>query len=184
MRLWITLSSFVVVSGLFVAVLAWLGLPYDSLSSLSSRNPYVEDREVFGKALLQARGADNNSGTEVTLSSGEIEESDTTNEEGSFSFLEVAPGTYDINGVQPGWLLFDEPVVVEDGKEPLDIGSFVLAAGDADADEDVDTDDLVLFQESLDQLPPPDTFTDPNDDEVYDIFDMALGGLNFGKSSS
>ena len=184
MKFWITLLTFATASGLSIALLALLGLPYQPLSSLSGRNPYIEERQVVGNALLQARELNNNSGTEVTILTGGVEVATVvTDSDGSFSFI-LVPGTYDISSGQSGWLRREEPLIVEDADEPLEIGSLVHDAGDADADEDVDTNDLVRFQESLDQLPPPDSFTDPKDDGVYDIFDMAFGGLNFRKTGS
>ena len=143
----------------------------------------TEERAVQGFALLQGRGPNDHSGTEVSVFRGETQIGSTfvTEDDGGFSIDLSEEGGYQLRIAHPGWLTENQ---FFDVFSVADVGDIVLPAGDADADDDVDTDDLILFKQSLDQIPPPGKFTDPTGDGRYDIHDVALAASNLSRHSA
>ncbi len=94
---------------------------------------------IKGRVLLQGR--EDFSGVRILLDG---EEKAVTDSKGDFS-IEVAPGTYTVTAVMPGFLpAVKSNVVVEPG-EVEDVGTVLLLAGDLNGDGIIDIRDLVIL---------------------------------------
>ena len=81
----------------------------------------------------------------------------------------------------PGYISAQAPNVQVSAGATTRLAEIVLLAGAADGDEDVDTVDLRIVTIGLGQEPPVGIGADINGDGLWDIQDLALVGLNFGK---
>ena len=138
--------------------------------------------DLGGKVRLQGRSGASHVGTEITFFQNGvlIEPGVTTLADGSYSSA-LPPGSYELVASHPGWLSeLIEFVIGEDGV-PVALGTITLLAGDADADEDIDSADLALFQGTFNEAPAPEVHSDFNGDGRSGLFDLALAGRNFGR---
>ena len=105
----------------------------------------------------------------------------TTGPEGRF-ILELPPGAYDaVTASMSGYISAQTPNVQVSASATTTLAEMVLPAGDADGDEDVDAADLSIVSVGVGQEPPADITADINGDGLWDVQDLALVGLNFGK---
>ena len=138
--------------------------------------------EVEGRVLLQARGPDKHSDTVLTLFRDGVQQGPSilTLADGRYMF-DLGQGNYELRATHSGWLPETISFVVGTSGNLVDLGDTQLDAGDADGDEDVDSDDMRLFQIGLNQPPRSGIFTDPDDDNMTTLRDMAYGAMNFSK---
>ena len=130
--------------------------------------------DLSGTVRLEGRGGANQIGTEITFFQNgvRIEPGTSTLTDGSF-----------FSTLSPGWLSDALEFVIGGDGLPVDLGTVTLLAGDADADEDIDSEDLDLFQ-AFNEAPPPDVHSDFNGDGRTGLFDLALAGKNFGRKAT
>ena len=144
----------------------------------------VSESKVFGAALLQGRGAGDHSGTEIEVfrDGQPLQSVLMTSGDGAFSAT-LSTGDYRLVARHPGWLPEARDFAIEGTSTTVDLGTLVLAAGDADGDQQIGSADLQRFRRSLGQSPSPQ-HTDSNQDGVTDVLDLALAGLNFGRAAT
>ena len=135
---------------------------------------------VEGKVLLQGRAAGDHAGTVITLfrNGVPVQTGATTQASGFFSLL-LGTGDYTLQATHPGWLPEARTFVIDVPAATGDLGTINLLAGDADADDGIDSRDLRLFAQALGRPPSPGTHTDINNDGIVDVFDLAYAALNF-----
>ena len=143
------------------------------------------ESNVFGAALLQGRGTGDHSGTEIEVFRGgqPLQPKLVTSGDGTFGAT-LGTGDYRLVARHPGWLPGVRDFVIDGAGATADLGTLVLAAGDLDGDQQIDSTDLQHFQRSLDRSPSPQVDTDVNGDGVTDVLDLSVAGLNFGRAST
>ena len=141
--------------------------------------------DLAGSVRLQGRSGEDHLGTEITFFQNgvPVEPGVTTFADGSYSSA-LTPGTYELVASHPGWLSELIEFVIGEDVVPVALSTITLLAGDADADEDIDSADLALFQSTFNEAPPPDVHSDFNGDGRSGLFDLALAGRNFGRRAT
>ncbi len=137
---------------------------------------------VTGIAVFQ--NAPDNAGIEVYLAVDLTPVAQmVTAADGSFSFSEVAAGSYLVEIRAPQHLIVAIPVTVDASGQPVDLGTIELVAGDTDDDGDVDIADATFVGANFDvEVPPAPGNADLNRDLLVNISDLVLVGGNFGQT--
>ena len=188
MKIWLTGVAVIAPVALSASAAYWFASPFSSINALGDNGngniPYVLPSLtlVEVQVILQGRGENDYSGTEVTLSRDGVPlpELFVTPSSGDISF-DLIPGNYRLFATHLGWLSDALEFVVDEDSPPIELGTIELLAGDADGDDDVDSIDLTLFGRGLNKVPAPDAFTDVSGDGTSCLFDLAHGALNFGR---
>ncbi|MCB0208627.1 MAG: hypothetical protein KDJ52_04840 [Anaerolineae bacterium] len=133
---------------------------------------------LYGMVELPGRSAGLLDDTQVTLVDKGI--STTTQPDGTFAIINIAPGTYDaLTANAPGYLSATcTDVIVSIPETVLQTAS--LLSGDVTNDDLVDIADATVIGASFGQQSENLT-ADINRDNIIDIFDLVLVSINFGQ---
>ena len=131
-----------------------------------------------GVALLEGRGPAHNENIFVVLfRDGTEVDSSVTTPSGAFGFDNLEPGSYYVEARHLGWLSASKDF---DINSDVDLGVLLLYAGDADANGQIDSHDMQLFQRGLNRPPRAGVYADVDDDGAVTLEDMTYAARNLG----
>ncbi len=131
---------------------------------------------IFGQ-VQQRQGQTVSAQLLLTSSTGEVLDLP-VGEQGDFQIEGLVAGDYTLEAVAPGFLSRQMQFTLLDG-ETLELPLTILNAGDLNADNRVDLDDIVLMAANYDG-PAVMVEADLNGDEWIDISDLTIIGAQFG----
>lgn len=144
---------------------------------------YGEGVPLSGKVELQGRTVGKNdgySGATVTLTGDSGSRTATTNEDGSYSIVGVAPGTYTLRITMLGYLPHTVNGLTVNGAITVDTKN--LLGGDINGNTQVEIDDLSALLKVY--LSPTDGCEDINNNSQVEIDDLSLLLSNYLKAET
>ncbi|MDD4237582.1 MAG: M4 family metallopeptidase [Desulfotomaculaceae bacterium] len=148
--------------------------------------PAIAAGEITGSIILQPYQKSDLSGYRVSLLSNEIREAVTVSD-GSFNYVDVAPGTYHvlvtIPGYTPGALLN----VIVDYSASIQLSPIAMYGGDANSDQKINLSDFGILVDAFNSVPGSPNWNklaDFSADNQVNLSDFGILSDNFGKAAA